>query len=174
MQNKIFFSAIFILIFSFSSINAISQDSTKISKKYFGVSLQPNFQTVITFAIIEVSSNGKINRTYLTRTNWLHQIVGIQKSVANPLERNILKEAGIESPDVINELWKLRYSEPPYDGGLPEKGWSAKPRMCSEGQMEVLKQFGIKTLSDYFYGENLLKLLNSMEDPAWVADYMNK
>jgi len=40
--------------------------------------------------------------------------------------------------------------------------------------MEMLSQFGIKTISDYFYGKNLLKLLNAMEDPGWVADYQNK
>ena len=175
MKNKLLFFSVFVIVLNFYNNNAFSQDSTKIAKKYLGFSLQPNFQGIITFAIIEVSDNGKIlTKTFLNRRDWLHQMVGIQQSYANPEGKNLLKEAGIDGPDIINELWKLRYSEPQYDGSAEEKGWAANPRMASEGQMEILKQFGIKTINDYFYGENMLKLLKSMQDPGWVADYMNK
>ncbi|MBI5540503.1 MAG: hypothetical protein HY951_10630 [Bacteroidia bacterium] len=174
MANKILFFSVFIIVFNFCSNKSFSQDSTKIAKRYFGLSLQPNFQSIITFAIIEISDKGVVTRTFLSRRDWLHQIVGIQQSSANAEGKNLLKDAGIEGPEILDELWKLRYSEPPYDGSPPEKGWAAKPRMASEGQMDMLRQFGIKTINDYFFGENLYKLLNSMEDPGWVADYMNK
>lgn len=174
MKNKILFFSIFIIGFSFCFNKSFSQDSTKVAKRYFGLSLQPNFQSIITFAIIEISDKGVVTRTFLSRRDWLHQIVGIQQSYANPDGKNLLKDAGIEGPEILEELWKLRYSEPPYEGSPAEKGWAAKPRMASEGQMDMLRQFGIKTINDYFYGENLYKLLNSMEDAGWVADYMNK
>ena len=46
--------------------------------------------------------------------------------------------------------------------------------MPSEGQMDMLRAFGIKNINDYFWGENLLKLLNAMEDAGWVSEYQNK
>lgn len=168
-----FFSITLVLI-----VNIISYsqpiDSTHVTKKYFGLNLQPNFQGLINYAIIEINKKGVANRKYLTRQDWLHQIVGIQQSTANPEGKNLLKDAGIEGPEVLDELWKLRYSETPYAGQTIEKGWAGKPSIPTEGQMEMLRQFGIKTISDYFYGENLYKLLNAMEDPGWVAEYQNK
>ncbi len=149
-------------------------DSTQVVKRYFGLSLQANYQGLITFAIIEINKKGVANRVYLSQRDWLHQIVGIQQSKANPEEKNLLKEAGLEGPDIIHELWKLRYSETPYAGSAIEKGWAGKPTIPTEGQMEMLRQFGIKTISDYFYGENLFKLLKAMEDPGWVSEYQNK
>jgi hypothetical protein len=178
MKHKIFFISVFILISNFCINNVIAQqfpqDTSKITKKYFGLSLQPNFQGLITFAIIEISDKGVVNRIFLNRRDWLHQMIGIQESIANTEGKNLLKEAGIDGPDILDELWKLRYSEPPYDGSTPEKGWAGKPRMATDGQIEMLKQFGITTINDYFYGEDMLKLLKSMNDPGWVADYMNK
>lgn len=149
-------------------------DSSHVVKRYFGLSLQANFQGLISFAIIEINEEGVVNRLFLSQRDWLHQIVGIQKSKANPEEKNLLKEAGIEGPEIIHELWKLRYSETPYAGSAVEKGWAGKPTIPTDGQMEMLGQFGIKKINEYFYGENLYKLLNSMEDPAWVSEYQNK
>lgn len=168
-----FFSITLVLIVNFISYSQ-PIDSTHVTNKYFGLNLQPNFQGLINYAIIEINKKGVANRKYLTRQDWLHQIVGIQQSTANPEGKNLLKDAGIEGPEVLDELWKLRYSETPYAGQTTEKGWAGKPSIPTEGQMEMLRQFGIKTISDYFYGENLYKLLNAMEDPGWVAEYQNK
>lgn len=172
MKTKFLISLIF--VFTLNSVVYSQVDSTKIAKKYFGLSLQPNYQGLISYAIIEISDSGVVSRTFLLRRDWLHQIVGIQQSIANPNEKNILKDAGIEGPDILDELWKLRYSEPPYEGSPPEKGWAGKLRMPTDGQMDMLRAFGIKNINDYFYGENLLKLLNAMEDPGWVSEYQNK
>jgi hypothetical protein len=171
------FSIITIFTSLFFFTNSFAQDSTNVTKKYFGLSLQPNFQGMITYAIIEINEKkgtNSVNRIFLSKRDWLHQIVGIQQSIANPDEKNILKDAGLEGPDILDEVWKLRYSETPYAGSTIEKGWAGKPTIPTEGQMEMLRQFGIKTISDYFYGENLLKLLKAMEDPGWVSEYQNK
>jgi len=149
-------------------------DSTKIAKSYFGLSLQPNYNDVITYAIININEKGVVNRTFLNRKDWLFQIIGFQQSKVNPESKNLLKDAGIEGPEILDELWKLRYSEPQYESSTSEKGWAAKERMPSEGQMEMLRQFGIKNINDYFFGDNLLKLLNAMEDPGWVSEYQSK
>ena len=174
MKSRLLIFTVFLFIFISFGRNVFSQDTVSIAKRYFGLSLQPNFQGLITFAIIEISEKGLVNRTFLSYHDWLLQIIGVQQSEANPEGKNILKDAGIEGPEILDELWKLRYSEPPYDGAPPEKGWAGNERIPTEGQMEMLSQFGIKTISDYFYGKNLLKLLNAMEDPGWVADYQNK
>lgn len=166
---------IIIVIVFYFNVSAFSQiDSSKVAKRYFGLSLQPNFQNIITFAIIEISDTGVVSRIFLSRRDWLHQIVGIQQSTVNTQSKNMLKDAGIDGPEILDELWKLRYSEPPYAGSPPEKGWAAKERMPSEGQMDMLRAFGIKNINDYFYSDNLLKLLNAMEDPGWVSEYQNK
>ena len=149
-------------------------DSAHVVKRYFGFSLQPSFQGLITFAIIEINEKGVANRLFLSRRDWLHQIVGIQQSRANPEEKNLLKEAGLEGPDVIDELWKLRYSEIPYAGSGDVKGWAGKPTIPTDGQMEMLKQFGVERINDFFYGENLFKILKAIEDPGWISEYQNK
>lgn len=177
MKIRLFSFIILFSSFFCISLQGFTQDSTNIARKYFGISLQPNFQGLITYAIIEINEKNEVNvvnRVYLTKRDWLHQIVGIQQSVANPEGKNLMKDAGLEGPDVVDELWKLRYSETPYAGSAVEKGWAGKPTIPSEGQLEMLRQFGIKTIADFFYGENLLKLLNAMEDPGWVSEYQNK
>jgi len=145
------------------------------TKKYFGLSLQPNYDGLVTFAIIEINAKGEVvNRVFLGRQNWMHQIVGMQQSVANPEGKNLLKEAGIKGPEVMDDVWRLRYSESPYDSTPVDKGWAAKPRMPSDGQMQMLQKFGVKTINDYFYGQNLYNLLKAMDDPGWVSEYQNK
>jgi hypothetical protein len=167
MKNLLFL--VFILVLINGSIF-----SQNVTKKYFGFSLQPNYSYLITFVIVEVDSKGVVNRTFMERKDWLHQLVGIQTSVANPSGKNLLKDAGIDGPDVINELWKLRYSETPYGGQAIEKGWAGKPTIPSNGQMEMLKKFGVNSINDFFYGENLINLLKAMQDPGWVAEYQNR
>lgn len=151
-----------------------SQDTNFVAKKYFAISLQPNFQGIVTYAIVEINNEGKVvNRIFMKQQDWLLQMVGMQKSIANPEGKNLMKEAGIEGPDILNDLWKLRYSEAPYEG-TKEKGLAAKPRIPSEGQMKMLAKYGINNINDYVYGSSLLDLLNAMEDPAWVLEYQNK
>jgi hypothetical protein len=155
---------------------AVSGQTVKptVTKKVFGISLQPNYQGLITYAILSLDSNGKIvNKKFLSSRDWFMQITGLEQSEANPEGKNLLKEAGIEGPDVLYDLWKLRYSEPPYEGEK-EKGWAANPRSPNAEQMKMLSRFGINILSDYVYGQNLYDLLNAMEDPAWVNEYQNK
>lgn len=167
--------AVLIILLIVASLAAKSQiDSNYVSKYYFGFSLSPNYSTLITFAIVEISPKGDIKYNFLSRQNWMHQIVGIQESLANPTGTNILKDIGLEGPDVIGDLWKLRYSETPYANQAVEKGWAGKLTIPTEGQMEMLKQFGVETINNWFYGENMYRLLKAMNDPAWVAEYQNK
>lgn len=169
-MKKIYFLLAIIMFY----INIYSQNSNYTDGPYFAISLQPSTQDIITFAIVDFNSKGEVTkRIFLKRTDWIRQIIGIQQSIANSEGKNILKEAGLESPDVIEELWKLRYAEWPYHGSK-DKGWAGKPRMPSEGQMLMLKKFGLNSLSDYIFGNNLIKLLQSMNDPAWVSEYQSK
>ncbi len=160
------------IILSFLPVQ--SQELTNEADYLFAISLQPSTQDIITFALVKYNANGEVvDRIFLKRYDWVRQIVGIQQSKANPEGKNLMKEAGIEGPEVIDELWKLRYAEWPYEGSK-EKGWAAKPRIPSEGQMQMLSRFGLNTLNDYIVGEKLLQLLKAMEDPGWVSEYQNK
>ncbi len=164
----------FLIVLFAAQLNIFCQDSKYQGGPFFAISLQPSSQDIITFCIMEFNTKGEVvKRIFLKREDWIRQIIGIQQSIANPDGKNFLKEAGFENPDVIQDLWKLRYSEWPYHGGK-EKGWASKPRIPSEEQMEMLKKFGIKKISDYVYGDNLINLLQVMEDPAWISEYQNK
>ncbi|MCX7862322.1 MAG: hypothetical protein N2449_04945 [Bacteroidales bacterium] len=141
---------------------------------YFAISLQPSTSDVITFAIVELNEKGEVvNRIFLKRTDWLRQIVGIQESIANVEGKNLMKEAGVENPDIVKELWKLRYSEFPYRSS-DEKGWASNPRKPSDEQMKMLNRFGIFSLNDFVVGEKLFELFKAMEDPGWVSEYQSK
>lgn len=162
------------IIFFLISVKITSQNE-KSYNAVFAINLQPNYQDLITYFILKVNDKGEVvDRIILKRDDWIRQIVGIQASIANPGGKNILKEAGINGPEVLDEIWKLRYAEHPYERRTPEKGWASKPRCPSPEQMNMLKQFGVQTLSDYIYGENLLKLLKAIEDPAWISEYQSK
>jgi hypothetical protein len=170
-MNTFFKIFIIVLLFISSKINCQIDDNAQYQ---FAISLQPNNQDIITFALISLNSKGEVvDRIFLKREDWIRQIIGIQQSKANPEGRNILKEAGLSGTEVINDLWKLRYSEWPYHGGN-EKGWASKPRIPSEEQMKMLNKFGLYTINDYIYGKKLIELLKSLEDPAWVSEYQNK
>jgi len=155
------------LVFSFGQENYVNY--------YFAINFEPSYNDVITFCILKVDTNGKIiGSSVLTRNSWMRQIVGLQNSIANPKGINLLKEAGIKDPDVINNLWKLRYSEHPFDKRETEKGWAANLRAPSKEQMKMLESFGLKSFSDYVYGDNLIKLLLALEDPTWINEYSSK
>jgi hypothetical protein len=144
-------------------------------KHYFALSLQPGPEDLITFAIISISEDGERTNTYLSRRSFIRQIIGMEYSIANPTETNILKDAGIDGPEVFDNIWKLRYAENPYKSAdSSDAGWAKNKFRPSEGQLGMLSAFGIKTLSDFSYGDQLIELFKAMNNDSWVADYYSK
>lgn len=87
--------------------------------------------------------------------------------------------------NTVNDLWRLRWAEwpfyvaPPRNANAntltpfgPGPGWARKPFQPSEGQLELLKTYGVTDpMVDAFWGANAFRLLKDMQDPAWVTTY---
>jgi hypothetical protein len=87
--------------------------------------------------------------------------------------------------NTVEDLWRLRYGEWPFfvqaprpsNGNTltpqgPGPGWARKPQMPSEGQLEILKAYGVTDpMVDVIWGEEAFRLLKDMQDDAWVATY---
>lgn len=163
-----------ILISAFFVTGTQAQNASTV-KHYFAISLQSSPEDLVTFAIISITEEGERTNTYLSRRSFIRQIIGLEYSIANPTETNILKDAGIDGPEVFGDIWKLRYSENPYrTADSSDAGWAKNKFRPSEGQLAMLGSFGIKTLSDFSYGDQLIELFKAMNNESWVNEYLAK
>lgn len=87
----------------------------------------------------------------------------------------------------LDDLWRLGYNEYPYgvettsdkpadaqsivtpSGTGP--GWAHSPFKPSDGQINILHNYGATDFIDIIYGDNAFHLLHDMQDPTWVARY---
>jgi len=150
-------------------------DETEDIEYFFGFSLIPSAMGgLVHFALIKPGSE-KNTVKQITRDDFIAQSSGKQKSIANPKFINLFKQYQIDNPNIIDELWRLRYKEYPYfTSEKMQPGWSANdsiPMMPTITQMETLKKFGLYRMSDYIYGENAFKLLYLIGKPEWVNTY---
>lgn len=184
-----------------SGLKGYSQNIEDEPKYYLGFSLMPNHNTAITYAIIKVTKN-KTQKQIITKRSFLVQALGKQTSKANSKLENLMEKNGIkncttDNCPILDDLWKLTYSLSPEKILNPKKtesdtlgprydilseepdmgGWSntTAPSMNkpSKEQLNFLKQFGINKVGDFFYGENAFKLLKSVQNESWVAQYKN-
>lgn len=126
----------------------------------------------VTFGILRQAPDSTKTFNYLRKDSFMRQVTAAERSKANPDKINFLEEYEID-PAIFDVLWKLKYSEYPYDNS-DEKGWGSSKGIPSKGQFEMLEEFGVGKVSDYFYGENLFKLLMKINDPIWVQTYKGK
>ena len=142
------------------------------NKWYFGISLATTYSGFVRYGIIKVPETGPTEVTWFTRDMFVRQLSGLYPSKANPdkinyMEKNLIKW------DVFDDLWKVRYSEFPYqtDHTMPP-GWAGKDACPSDAQWNFLKQnYGYESLNGYIFGDNLWKFLKDVQDPAWAAQY---
>jgi len=142
------------------------------NKWYFGISLATTYSGFVRYGIIKIPENGPIEVSWFTRDMFVRQISGVYFSKANPdkinyMEKNLIKW------DVFDQLWKVRYSEYPYQmQQTMEPGWAGKMSSPSDAQWNFLKQnYGFGSFNDYIFGDNLWKFLKDVQDPAWAAQY---
>ena len=137
---------------------------------FFGFSLVPTLNgSLITFAIVRELRDGSKEISFISKDTFILQAMGMQDSKANPKKESFFKKYNI-TPEALDEIWKLRYSEHPYS---QKKifGWANKESIPSPGQMIELKKFGIENMFSYCYGEKAFKLLQLIQDPSWVVRY---
>lgn len=172
-----------VLIIFFVNEHILAQKETTVfgadsivQEYYLGFNLIPNAGgSLVNFALVKPLANGKRKIILITQDNFVAQASGKTKSLANPYKINYFKKYKITSLSVLDNLWKLRYTEFPYrTTGKAEKGWSQNLEfdyLPTSQQMEMLKKFGIQHLRDYFYGENAFRLLEAIQNPQWLKTY---
>ncbi|MFO7868238.1 MAG: hypothetical protein R6U95_02945 [Bacteroidales bacterium] len=180
MVKKIFVAVLFISVTCgvFAQRNNIfvpkGEDAeSKITvTSYFGISLLTSYNGFIRYGYIQKRSTGEEKITYLSRQEFIQQISGQQESEANPEKKNYLAEYKIKW-ETFENLWKLRYSEYPYDGPRSdEKGWAGRDFAPSEAQWDFLrKNYNYKKFTQFLYGEDMWRLLKDSQDPNWQRQY---
>lgn len=174
LKKTIFFSLIFLFIVL--SVNAqivpkrLNDEYYVKTDYYFGFSLVTGANSSpVTYAIVKVIEDSEIEAKIINRDTFLRMMSGSQESKANPENENLLEKYQID-PLTFNKIWKLKYSEHPHYGKT-EPGWAAKLYSPSDGQFNLLSQYGIYTFTSYCYGENMIKLLRDIESSNWVNLY---
>ncbi len=172
---------IFIFLYSYSviaqkdTVYTFGDDPGDI-EYFFGFNLTPNAMGgMVNFALVKPGDNGKRIIKQITQESFIAQALGKQQSLANPKAINFFKQYQIDNPNILGDLWRLRYKEYPYFTKDPDiLGWSSNdsiPFLPTDSQMKMLEKFGLFKLNDYIYGENAFKLLYLMEKPEWIKAY---
>jgi hypothetical protein len=165
-------------IIAFYSISSFSQIVPKRlndeyyvkSDYYFGFCFVTGANSSpVTFAIVKIIEDTDIEANIVSKESFLRMMGGGQECKANPENENLFEKYNID-PLVFNQLWKLKYSESPFFG-KNEPGWAAKLYSPSEGQFNLLAQYGIYSFTSYCYGENMVKLLTDIQSSNWVNLY---
>jgi hypothetical protein len=143
---------------------------------FFGFNLIPNAMGgLFHVALIKPEKNNTYKVKQLTLESFMAQAKGKEQSLANPKGIDFFKKFEIENPNIIYEVWRLRYMEYPYKAeGKIDPGWSTNdsiPYIPSKTQMKTLEKFGMFRLNDYIYGDNFFRLLQMMAKPEWVKLY---
>ena len=166
---------------------------------HFGFSINPTANSgLITYAIVETNKENKIvRRTILSRNNWILQMKGEQKSKANiegvdlwskheigdcfwMLDPNLDKyiAQNCETTVNIDDLWRLRYNRNPeyrQDKVTSDLnivgGWAANPFRPNWPPVQILQNYGIIFISDFFFGEGIFQLLKDLQNPSWLETY---
>lgn len=177
---------ILLSIFSFTVSNAQDDDFEAIGfgenqeerdkmTDFLGFMLLPGSNSLVRFYEIHFNFNGSIKYTQLTMDSFMQRCAGKERSNANPTKTNFFETYGIKDPNIVGQLWKLRYSDYPYKKMDSDTiGWSNNAEcleMPSAEQLAILKQYGITRVQDLCYGHNMFMLLKDMSNNQWVTRY---
>jgi hypothetical protein len=149
------------------------------------VNMQTNSQM---YTLYVFTDNGRIlsNKKYLTKDDFVKFASGKWPSIYNPQRKNMLQENNIlcglikdsiTKKDVVycsplDSLWKLRYSDYPYNTGK-ERGWSSELYKPSSKQALFLRDnYGVKDIDfEFFIDTSFWKILRDVQNPDWIKMY---
>ena len=153
------------------------------------IQLMPNWSDPITFGIA-VRHEGKIvDLDYVSTKDFIMIFSGARKHLANPKGVNLFAKKGIQYCDVsydkaarehlldcegIQNLWKLRYSNNPYNQEEGEPGFAKFDSAPDDYQKALLQQFNIQRLNDFAVGEDAWGLMKAANNPQWISSYSGK
>ncbi len=123
----------------------------------------------VSFGIYRQNPDSTTKIIFLTQEAFLRQATGHENSRANPEKINYFEKYGIDT-NVLDQLWKLKYEEFPYEKS-DELGWGSSLGVPSKGQFSLLSNFGIQQMTDVCFGENVWLFLQKVSDPVWQGQY---
>lgn len=136
----------------------------------FGISLQTGASSYpVSFGIYRQNPDSTHEVIFLTKSSFIRQVSGAEKSFANPDKINYFEEYDID-PKILDLLWKLKYDKYPF-GTSEEAGWGTEIGAPTQAQFNMLNEFGIQHIYDYSFGENLWLFLLKVKDPVWQGQY---
>lgn len=172
------------------------EEAPLVSQHTFGFTLQPTANSgLVSYWIVTVYNDKIVSKLPITEKNFILQMKGEQYSKANPQGINMF-EASVESDSCfyqyywhkgdcnfldfyrLDDLWTLRYNRNPVcpEGctpadGMRVDGLAVNKTYPSDAQMNMLYNYGITHYTGVFYGDNMLKMFNDINNPSWVESY---
>ncbi len=189
----------FFLFSSFSHYDEPCVEEEPLTAQYaFAFTLQPSANSsLVTYWVVTVYNGKIVYKTPMTEKNFILQMKGEMYSKANPQGVNLFQQSvqsdscfyqyywhkGDCNPlDVyrLDDLWTLRYSRNPEcpegctpSDGMRVDGLAANKTYPSDAQMDILKGYGVDHYTGFFYGDDMLKIFNDINDPNWVNQYQS-
>lgn len=172
------------------------EEEPLIAQHSFAFTLQPSANSsLITYWVI-TTHNGKIvAKMPITEKSFILQMKGEMYSKANPTGLNLFVES-VQSDSCfyqyywkkgdcnpldfyrLDDLWTLRYNRNPEcpEGctpadGMRVDGLAANKTYPNDAQMNILYDYGVTHYTGFFYGDNMIRIFNDINDPNWVNDY---
>jgi len=166
-------------------------------KYSLAVTLMPHYpQLPTTYGIVKSKGEEILEYDVITERNWILIGAGEMRNLCNPDLENLFEKNEIQNcstqyfPNfrktstycpLTNRIWKVRYDQLPDDikkSGVKDydaenSGWATNKMHPSNAQMEILKKYGIQTVSDAIYGDSLWHFLNDINDPNWIKNYIS-
>ena len=194
-MKRYIYILIFILTYLSSNYYGILSKPLVHYKTHLAISINPNCNSqYVNYAII-TESNGKIIKTrFISGSEFIRIGMGKQPSKANNSGENIFKKFQIKdclykydssqclkTPDLkLFDLWALRYNRNPFcppdctpANNMLVDGFGQHKFRPSWPQIQILQNYGITYINDFFYGENLFQLLADFQKPEWRTKYLN-
>ena len=184
------------LLTAFFSFKSPLKNDINVSVQYhLAFSINPSHNSgYINFAIIGVN-NGKIVYTkFISVSEFILLGMGKQSSPANNIGVNLFEKYDIkeclykydstkcEKMQTLRlyDLWALRYNRNPFcppdcipADGMLIQGFGQHRARPSWPQLQILQNYGITYINDFFYGENMFNLLSDIQENDWLNKYIN-
>jgi len=190
---------IIIILISHPTVNATPSYSSPTPsdglKYHLAFSINPSHNSgYINFAIIGIRNNKIVSTKFITIHEFIKVGMGKQSSLANTDGINLFDEHGVKeclykydstqcmhkNEYSIHELWTLRYSRNPFCppdclpiDGMVIEGYSQHKGHPSWPQLQILQQYGVIYINDFFYGDNMFKLMADFQKSDWLDKYKN-
>ncbi len=164
----------------------------------FAFNLAPSYNSqLVSFAIVASRDGKVINKRFISETSFIRQVAGLELSKANPDQIDLfekyeltdcfykydsIKDLYVDGYNCFRlvDLWALKYGRNPFcpEGCVPlegslMKGWAAQNYRPSWPQLQILQQYGVIYVNDFFHGENMFNLFSDMKDSKWINTYVN-